>query len=100
MKLLRQKWHETSRNLTQGDIVLVHDANTIKGNYKLAKVISVKTSADGLVRSGIVQYRIPFEKDKKGEYTGGKLISVSRSVQKLTLILAVDELDQDVIVNN
>ena len=100
MKVVRQKWHETSRNLTLGDIVLVHDVNAIKGSYKLAKVISVKMSADGLVRAGIVQYRIPYEKDKKSEYTGGKLISLSRSVQRLTLILAVEELDHDVIVNN
>ena len=47
-----------------------------------------------------VSYRIPYEKDKKSEYTGGKLISLIRSVQRLTLILAVEELDHDVIVNN
>ena len=100
MKVVRQKWHDTRRNLTPGDIVLVHDVNAIKGSYKLAKVISVKMSADGLVISGVVQYRIPYEKDKKSEYTGGKLISLSRRVQRLTLILAVEELDHDVIVNN
>ena len=78
----------------------MHDENAIKGNYKLAIVQSVKVSSDGLVRSCNVQYRIPSVKDAKNEYSGGKLITLSRSVQRLSLILAVEELSENVVVKD
>ena len=100
MKVIRQKWHQSQRNLTPGDIVVVHDTGLIKGKYKLAIVSQIKTSSDGLVRSCQVQYRIPNVKDAGTEYSGGKLITISRSVQRLTLILPVEELRENVIIDD
>ena len=39
----------------------------------------------------MVQYRIPSSRDAIGQYTGGKLVSITRSVQRLTLLLAVED---------
>ena len=100
MKVIRQKWHQSQRNLAPGDIVVVHDTGLIKGKYKLAIVSQIKTSSDGLVRSCQVQYRIPNVKDAGTEYSGGKLITISRSVQRLTLILPVEELRENVIIDD
>ena len=100
LKVIRQRWHETKRNLCPGDIVLIHDENPIKGNYKLAVVKSVKISADGLVRSCDVQYRIPNAKDSSQKYTGGKLIVLTRSVQKLSLVIPIEEQEKQVVVED
>jgi hypothetical protein len=51
MTTVRNKWHETGRNLQIGDIVLVHDKSPIKAKYLLTKVESVGTGKDSLVRS-------------------------------------------------
>ena len=99
MYAIRQKWHQTGRNLTPGDIVLIHDKTPIKGEYKLGKVESVKLSEDGLVRSCVVTYRIPNNKDSLAEYSGGKLIRVSRSVQRLSLLLAMEEQSNQLVVD-
>ena len=89
--VIRQKWHEDGRNLAIGDVVLVHDSSPIKGKYTLAIVQDVRLSRDNRVRSCTVGYRVPNPKDKVREYTGGKWIKLSRSVQKLSLLLPVEE---------
>ena len=88
---VRQKWHESGRNLTVGDEVLVHDSSPIKGQYRMAIVETVKKSLDGKVRSCEVSYRIPYSKDDTHKYSGGKQVKISRSVQRLTLLLPVEE---------
>ena len=79
--------------------MLVHDKSAIKGDYKLAKVESVKTSADGMVRSCEVFYRIPYGKDSIGNYSGGKLVIKTRSVQRLSLLLSVEEQSGNLVVD-
>ena len=71
--------------------MLVHANWPIKGQYTVAKVDSVNVSNDGKVRSCNVVYRIPNSKDSIDEFTGGKLIKLSRSVQLLTLLLSKEE---------
>ena len=89
--VIRQKWHETGWNLRVGDIVLIHDKSEIKGKYKMGIVEAVKTGEDGQVRSGTVGYMVPRSKDQFGQYSGGKRIQVSRSIQRLTLLLPIEE---------
>ena len=45
-----------------------------------------------------MSYRIPNAKDKDGEYTGGKLVKISRSVQRLTLLLGIEEQEAPLVV--
>ena len=104
MSIIRVKWHETGRNLRTGDIVLLHDKSPIKGRYQLGVVESAQKSEDGLVRSCQVGYKIPKEPSKVyyGEENWkngrGKWISVSRSVQRLHLLLPVEEQDKPLTV--
>ena len=87
--IVRQRWHETGRNIQVGDVVLIHEKSPIKGKYKLGLVESVKVSHDGLVRSCAVGYRTG--KDSSAKYSSGKKVTVTRSVQRLTLLLPVEE---------
>jgi len=95
--VIRQKWHETQRNLKPGDLVLVHDKSAFKGKYLMAIVDSVKISNDGRVRSCTVKYRNSDSKDRPQEYTGGKEIKITRSVQRLTLLLAVEDQESKLV---
>ena len=54
--VLRQKWHEKSRNLRVDDVVMICESSPIKAKYKLAVVEAVHTSDDGCVRSATVRY--------------------------------------------
>ena len=47
----RIKWRHESRNYRAGDVVLLKDASAKRYLWPMAKVTSVKTSSDGLVRS-------------------------------------------------
>ena len=99
LKIIRQKWHATGRNLAVGDLVLVLDENPIKGKYKLALVDSVKVSSDGLVRSCVVKYRLPATMDT-ASVLHGKMIKVTRSIQRLSLILPVEEQNGELTVED
>ena len=46
----RQKWNQVKRSLTVGDVVLIKDINTFRGNWSLGKVTKLISSSDGLVR--------------------------------------------------
>ena len=98
--VIRQKWHEKGRNLKPGDIVLLHDKSPIKGTYQLGIVESIKEGVDQLVRSCKVSYVIPYVKDKLHQYLGGKRITVSRSIQRLTLLLPVEEQNVKIGLND
>ena len=90
-KVIRQKWHDTGRNLKVGDIVLVHGDSPLKGKYLLGIVSEVKEGSDKLVRSCSVTYTVPSQKDPYNLYSGGKKVTVSRSVQRLSLLLPIEE---------
>ena len=47
----RQKWSETKRDLKEGDIVLMKDDGTPRGQWPLALVVETHKSNDGLVKS-------------------------------------------------
>ena len=96
--LLRRKWHETGHNLKVGDIVLVHDKTPLKGKYLLAIVEAVSPGMDGLVRSCKVGYGIPKETGDITKYVGRRWVTITRSVQRLSLLLAVEEQDKPLTV--
>lgn len=87
--VVRQKWHEATRNLRVGDLVLMGESSPIKAKYKMALVKDVHPSSDGRVRSVTLSYVLI----QKG--AGGKdkvqRISVKRSIQRLSLILPIEE---------
>ena len=82
-----------------GDIALIHEKSPIKGKYNSGIVKSVKVSRDGLIRSCAVGYRACG--DSSAKYSSGKKVTVTRSVQSLSLLLPVEEQNcrLDVIAN-
>ena len=90
--IIRQKWHTSRRNLQVGDIVLIQDSKLVRGKWQLGKVIKVFQGQDGKVRRVVVGYKQ--QEETKDQYVGSKYTTVERSVNRLVVILAVDEDDQ------
>ena len=96
--IVRQKWHQSSRNLRVGDVVMICEPSKIKSKYKMGVIETVFESNDGYVRSVVVKY-VLVQKSSAGD---GKVttIRVKRSIQRLTLILPVEEQDSQVEVKD
>ena len=85
-----RKWHTAYRNLKPGDIVIVADKNTLRGEYRLAEVKEVFPGSDGKVRQVTVRYKAYKVGEDVREYSGARDITVSRSVHRLALLVPVD----------
>ena len=88
-----QKWHTSTRNLEVGDVVLLSESNSLKGEYRLGRVTEVFPSSDGLVRKVNLAYKNFKIGEKVYEYAAVPDTIVSRSVRKLSLIVPVTEDD-------
>jgi hypothetical protein len=86
-----KKWHTSTRNLEVGDVVLMSDSNSLKGDYKLAVVREVFPSVDGLVRKVALAYKNFKIGEKVYDYAGSPDVTVTRSVQRLSLLVPVNE---------
>ena len=83
----RSKWHDRSRNLVCGDIVLfVHDAGTVRNTWRLGRVMKLYPSADGLVRSCQIAVADP-KLDGQGRRRG-QLALLDRSSQQIVLLVS------------
>ena len=82
--VVRQKWHVKTRNVSVGDIVMVCDKGALKAKYKIGIVDEVSTSRDGSVRSAMIRYALV-----KNDHS--RLIRINRSVQRLVLLLPIEE---------
>ena len=94
--VVRQKWHEKSRNLQVGDLVMISDSSKVKSKYKLGIVDNLTESDDGVVRSTTVRY-CNIQSNPNGE-DRVTVVRVTRSVQRLVLIMPVEEMSQSVDV--
>ena len=83
-----QKWHTERRNVQVGDLVIFHDSNVLRGQWKTALVEEVYPSSDGLVRKVLLKYK---NIDGGKAYHGGKYTLVERPIQKIVVILPVDD---------
>ena len=78
--IIRPKWHSGTREVRKGDVVMIKDANAIRGQWKMGIVASTSTGSDGRIRNVSVKYKI-----------GSKFTYVDRGVQKLVVVLPVEE---------
>ena len=88
--VVHRKWNTAYRNLRPGDIVIVADRNTLRGEYRLAEVREVFPGADGKVRKVTLRYKTYKVGEKPQKYSGAKDTTVSRSVHCLALLVPVD----------
>ena len=86
--IVEQKWHSEIRNVCIGDIVLVQDSNAVRGDWRVAKISKIYPSDDGKVRKVTLSYR---QIDGSKDYSGGSWVNIDRPVQKLVVILPVDD---------
>ena len=74
-----------------GDIVLNQDSNLIRGQWKLGKVSNTHPATDGKVHKVDVQYKNLNADEPTTKYTGKGYVTVQRSVQRLILLLPIEE---------
>ena len=86
--IIRKKWHVVKRNITPKDIVLVKDTNALKGNWKIAEVVSVDAGRDGLVRTASLRYKLY---QPGVSYSGLKDKIMIRSVHRLVVLIPAEE---------
>jgi hypothetical protein len=96
--VLRQKWHVKTRNLCVGDLVMICEDSKIKSKYKMGVVEVVKQSNDGVVRSATVRY-VNITHNPRGE-DDVSTVHVRRSIQRLVLIMPVEEMTTSVVVKD
>ena len=75
--VVQPKWHTEKRDLQVGDVVMMQDSNTVRGEWKMAVVCEAIRSSDNRVRRGIIEY--------KSE--NGTRIRVERPVQRLIVLV-------------
>lgn len=44
---VRNKWHTKERNIAVGDVVWLADQNALRGQYKMARVVSINADKKG-----------------------------------------------------
>ena len=80
--LIQQKWHTSYRNVKKGDIVLVQDANLIRGKWRLGRVTEAEASLrDGFVRNIKLQYKNAESKN---------YLTMTRPVQRIIVLVPVE----------
>ena len=77
--VIQPKWHVERRDVQVDDVVLIQDANTLRGQWKLAIVTKTVASTDGRVRRVEVTYS-----------NNGK-VTVERPVQKLIVLVPKED---------
>ena len=87
--LWRQKWHHQKRNLQIGDVCVVQDANALRGEWRLAKVVDVFPDKHGVVRNVAIAVAPKFDGSKK--FKPKALFKLRRHVSNLIVIVPVDE---------
>lgn len=88
--IVQRKWHRAGRNLQVGDVVLILDRNTLRGEYRLGLVQKVYPGSDGKVRKVQLSYKNYKVGEKLFVYSGVKDILVTRAVQRLALLVPVN----------
>ena len=85
----QRKWTKDFRDLVPGDIVLVCDSNSLRGQYTIARVKEVFPGKDGKVRTVSLIYKNFKTGEKLRDYHGSSSRVIIRSVQRLALLVPV-----------
>ena len=98
--IVRTKWRTSSRNLRVGDLVLIKDHGKFTpGEYRRGKVVEVIVEDDGHVRTVFVQYYKHDARRQVDRYVGEGMAKVRYAVQRLVVLLTVEEMEEDASCN-
>ena len=89
--LVNQKWHTQKRNVKIGDVVIIQDSKQIRGNWRLARVSNVFPSDDGRVRRVELQYKNEKPGEPVKKYAGSPYLKIQRPIQRIVVIVPIDE---------
>ena len=95
--IIQQKWHTMKRNLKKRGYrpySRFKPDQRPRCQWKLGKVSEVFPGEDGMVRKVHVTYKNPKQGEPAYIYNGRGYITVERSVNRLVLLLPVDEKEQ------
>ena len=92
--IYQSKWKKRTRDLRPGDVVGIADSNSLRGQYRVGVVREVFPGLDGIVRKVSVGYKNFKVGEQVQVYGGAKEVVVIRSVQRLALLVPVDESPQ------
>jgi len=85
--VVQRKWYTARRNLRSGNVMIVADKNTLRGDYCLALVKDVFPGEDGKVRKLTVQSKSYRTGERVHEHMGARDTVVSRAVQRIALLV-------------
>ena len=87
-----KKWRKEERNIRVGDIVLVmYEKSVGKGDYRLARVLSVYPDALDVVRTVKVGFRRRSVREATLPYSSKPLDEMELGVQRLVVVSPVEE---------
>ena len=91
--LKRQKWHHEQRNMRIGDVCLLKDSNSVRGEWRMCRVSQVFPDSQGRVRN--IKVILPRSgQDQSAAYKGDAARSeVSRHVSNLIVIVPAEEVE-------
>ena len=87
----QQKWFRQQPDLKVGEVVLVPDSNSLRGDYQLARVVEVHPGLDGRVRRVTLAYKNFKVGEAVKEYRGAKDRRIVRAVQRLVRLVEMDD---------
>ena len=86
--VVMQKWHTAKRNLAVGDVVMIEDSNTLRGQWRLGRVAEVYPDSEGLVRNVSVLVKTD---GPEADYDGSKATYIKRHANKVVVLVPVTE---------
>ena len=86
--IVRQKWHHQRRNLAVGDICLLKDSNSLRGDWRICRVVQTMPDSKGTVRN--VRVNVASRYDGGLSYNFQKPYTLSRHVSNLIVIVPID----------
>ena len=72
-----------------GDVVILRDANALRGSWRLARVINTMPNEDGIVRRIIVRCK------QSSDNGGTKMTELERAAHNVIVVIPVDEEDDN-----
>ena len=87
--IIRQKWHVGKRNLQPGDICVVRDSNSLRGEWRLAEVTCCYKDRLGKVRN--VELLLKPKQGGVGSYVSTPSVTIRRHVNNIVVLVPVGE---------